>query len=788
MLSKHGGCYLLMGLFIYGSSRAEEVRFDTPAEWATWDIPVDIVQFADDGSLGLKKFRKEINATLDAHLFTHPSQKRGEVQGGIWRAGSNEADAPKLIDGDPATYWQPDAADQLVDWSVDIDLGRPVLAREIKLTFLDEEGVRPLQQFSVFVTQGARIQAQDDVFRYRKIFQTTKPNVETTIAIPLLGSALDTTRMIDADRSVDLKAEQDFQVVRLIRVTADEQSSDAALAEIEVLAQGDNVSLGTLERGGRFEHGLLARGPQNMFDGNMDTFGNILTSGGTKGGWREGGMWWQVDLGALFWIDEMFIYFQTRGEGTSSFLFEGLHHGRGYNILFSDGRLTTGGDLDLTFLLREDIAIDAALASERRIRHVRYLFQPRKVRYIFWHGHEDSGWFSHPMEFMIFSPGYPAQVVLRSGFIDLGQLAGDGGAKAIERLRWEATTPDQTRLQVRSRAGNTLQELYTFYDKKGEEVTETRYSSLPKVIRGPIDTLVVVGADWGAWSNFYQFSGEAFKSETPRRFIQLELILSTENPAVAPVLHALTLDFEDALVAQTAGQIAPRHAVPNEATRFTYALRTSADEDASGFDRLRFSTPSAVDAADVRLRVGGVAREASEVRVVGDSLLFVDLPEVVRTDSIAVEFTTKVLRNATVFAADLGQEARPGLWQSVEAAERQANLVFLPDLPSSERLIGDLQIVPPAFSPNGDEINDQVQIRFALFKAVDATPSVRIFDLAGREVAALTSSGAGVLQSFSWDGLDASGERVAPGMYVCRIDAGADAGQGEVLRTLAVAY
>ena len=788
MQSKRGVYCLLMGLLLPGPSRGEEIRFDSPAEWATWDMPVDIVQFADDGSLKLKKFRKQINATLDAHLFTHPSQKRGEVSGGIWRAGSNEADAPKLIDGDPTTYWQPDVADQLVDWSVDIDLGRPVLAREIKLTFPDEEGVRPLQQFSVFVTQGARIQAQDDVFRYRKIFQTTKPNVETTIAIPLLGSALDTTRVIDADRSVDLNAEQDFQMVRLIRIVADEKSRDAALAEIEVLAEGDNVSLGTLERGGRFEHGLLAREPQNMFDGNMDTFGNILTSGGTKGGWREGGLWWQVDLGALFWIDEMFIYFQTRGEGTSSFLFEGLHHGRGYNILFSDGRLTTGGDLDLAFLLREDIAIDAALASARQVRHIRYLFQPRKMRYIFWHGHEDSGWFSHPMELMLFSPGYPAQVVLRSGFIDLGQLAGDDRPKAIKRLRWEASTPEPTRLQVRSRTGNTLQERYTFYDKKGAEVTQTRYNSLPKVIRGPIDTTVAVGADWSAWSNFYQFSGEAFKSETPRRFIQLELILSTEDPAVAPVLHALALDFEDALVAQATGQIAPRHAVPNEATRFTYALQTRAAEEDSGFDRLRFFTPSAVDAADVRLWVGGVERTASAVRVAGDSLLWVDLPETVRTDSLAVEFTTKVLHNATVFASDLGQEARPGLWQSVEAVKRQANVVFLPDLPGSERLIGALQVVPPTFSPNGDGINDHVQIHFALFKAVDATPSVRIFDLAGREVAVLASSGAGVLQSFSWGGLDASGARVVPGVYVCRIDAGADAGQGQVVRTLAVAY
>ena len=787
-MRKYRVCCLLLGLLSYGPSRAEEVRFDTPAEWATWEFPVDIVQFADDGSLKLKKFRKQINATLDAHLFTHPSQQRGEVQGGIWRAGSNEADAPKLIDGDPATYWQPDAADQLVDWSVDIDLGRPVLAREIKLTFPDAAGARPLPQFSVFITQGARIQAQDDVFRYRKIFQTTKPNVETTIAIPLLGSALDTTRVLDADRDVELNAEQDFQMVRLIRIAAEEKSSDAALAEVEVTAVGDNVSLGVLARGGNFDNGLLAGDPQNMFDGNMDTSANIITSGGTKGGWREGGLWWQVDLGALFWIDEMFIYFKTRGEGTSSFLFEGLHHGRGYNILFSDGRLTTGGDLDLTFLLREDMAIDAASVADRQVRHIRYLFQPRKMRYIFWHGHEETGWYSRPTELMLFSPGYPAQVVLRSEFIDLGQLVGDGGTKAIKRLRWEATTPDQTRLQVRSRTGNTLQEFYRFYDKKGEEVTETRYGSLPKVIRGPIDTTVAVGADWGAWSNFYQFSGEAFKSETPRRFIQLELILSTEDPAVAPVLHALALDFEDALVAQAAGQVMPRHAVPNETTQFTYTLWTNAAEGDSGFDRLRFSTPSAVDAADVRLWVGGEVREPHAVRVVGDSLLFVDLPEVVRTDSVAVEFTTKVLRNATVFAADLGQEARPDLWQSVEAAERQANLVFLPDLPGSERLIGDLQVVPSVFSPNGDGINDRVQIRFALFKAVDATPSVRIFDLAGREVAALVSSGGDVLQSFSWGGLDASGERVVPGVYVCRIDARADAGQGEVIRTIAVAY
>ena len=783
MLRKHGICCLLLGLLFHGPIHGEEVRFDTPAEWATWEVPVDIVQFADDGSLELRKFHKEINATLDAHLFTQPTQTRGKVQGGIWQAGSNPTAAPRIMDGDLETVWRPSQSDDLVDWVVTIDLGRPVLAERIRLVFPDRVGARPLRQFSVFTANGARIQSADDVFKFDQIFQTTQPNQEQIVDIELVGER-DITRVIDGNLGLEPAALNTFRMVRFVRVRADEKSAAAALAEVEVITAGDNISLGVLARGGSFDNGLLAREPQNMFDGITDTYGNIFTVQ-TKGGWRESGVWWAVDLGALFWLDEAFIYWQHRGEGLSSFLFEGLQAGTGYQILFSDGRRTIAGDIDYTPLIFEPRPVSGA---EGALRHHRYAFAPRKIRYLFWHSLTDTGWFSHPMELMLFSPGYPAQVVLLSGFIDLGQLAGDDRPKAINRLRWEATTPDQTRLQVRSRAGNTLQELYAFYDKKGDEVTETRYGSLPKVIRGPIDTMVAVGADWGAWSNFYQFSGEAFKSETPRRFIQLELIISTEDPAVAPVLHALTLDFEDALVSQAAGQIVPRYAVPNEATRFTYALQTNADERDSGFDRLRFSTPSTIDAADVRLLIGGVEREASGVRVAGDSLLFVDLPETVRTDSIAVEFTTKVLRNATVFAADLGQEARPGLWQSVEAAERQANLVFLPDLPSSERLIGDLQIVPPVFSPNGDGINDQVQIRFALFKAVDATPSVRIFDLAGREVAALVSSGGDVLQSFSWDGLDASGERVAPGLYVCRIDAGADAGQGEVLRTLAVAY
>ena len=74
----------------------------------------------------------------DAHLFTHKTKTRGdEIPGGIWEAGSGQATADRVIDGDPATFWKPDPDDVVGEWFVQIDLGRAVLAKEIRLKFPD---------------------------------------------------------------------------------------------------------------------------------------------------------------------------------------------------------------------------------------------------------------------------------------------------------------------------------------------------------------------------------------------------------------------------------------------------------------------------------------------------------------------------------------------------------------------------------------------------------------------------------------------------------------------------
>ena len=591
---------LCLYLLVFGVRAAETelLSFDSLEAWESWNIPYGLVAVGENGQLELVKFRKGTNPVLNAVQFSHSTLALDQVNGGIWDAGSNPRDAAKIMDGELRTFWKPSQDDELVRWSVDIDLGRPVLAREIRLHFPNEEGARPFRQFTVFASQGARIHATDDVFGFEPVYRTTLPNYQTFVSIPLEYIATDSTLILDEDLDLDLSYENRYQVIQYISIEVDEKTEDAALAEVEVLAVGDNIALGTLQRG-QLISGETTTNPQYMFDGDMNTFTLITsshTTSGSKGGWKEAGVWWGADLGAKFWLDELFLYYQISGEGLSGRA--GVHAGSGHEILYSDGQraiqtaLPVPDAFDYTTLVVHDHL------EEDTVFQLRYLFKPRKIRYLFWHGITDQGWNTRPLEIMLFSDGYPAEVILRSGFLDLGKLAGDDRPKVIRRLSWEADLPANTRVQLRSRSGNILEQTYTFYDKKGDLVTETKWNSLPSVVRGKVDTAIVVGNDWDGWSKEYKYSGQDFQSESPRRLVQLELIMSTEDPQARPVLRSLAVEFEEALVQETRGLLLPRQTRPNEATRFTYTLWTTSIPEDSGFDLLRFTLPERVDVDD----------------------------------------------------------------------------------------------------------------------------------------------------------------------------------------------
>ncbi len=775
---------LLFGALPLG---AETVTFDSPQEWSAWTQPPGLLNIAENGQLSLKKYRKNTNLIVDAHLFTHASKTRGDaVAGGIWEAGSNPASSSLAIDGDPDTYWQPSANDAQDDWFITVDLGRAALAKEIRLTFPDQEGARPLRQFRVFITTGVRIDANDDLFLYRQIYRTTRPNSETSIRIPLNYVGRDSTMLVDARLNLSDDERQNYRLIQYIQIVADEKTPDGALAEIEVLGVGDNIALGIGERGNIIE-GDGTGSNINLFDANLNSNNTLVDCRAPLTTWEEGGTWFRADLGATFFIDEMFIYSMQPDEGTLGFTVSGS--GPGHTVLFSDGAPTTGkGRAGLPEAVDYTEVFTHLGPRDDNLLYLRYLFAPRKARYLFFHGVQCGGWgVAKWGEMQLFSPGYPAQVELQSSFIDLGQVAGDGRPKVIKSLAWDADLPPNTRLQLRSRSGNELSEDYTFFDRKGEQITEEKWAGSPAVLRGPVDTSVVVGEDWGEWSNLYQFSGQAFQSESPRRFMLLQMIISTDDPEVAPTVNSLSIEFEDALVQGAFGSVSPRRAVPNEDTQFTYALWPASDDLDSGFDRLRLVLDGVIDPASIQLSTGGQQIADAQIRQEGDSL-FIDLPQTIIGDSLRIDLNARIVANATVFTLDLGHSDRPGIWQSVEAASRRSNIVMLPDLTGSKSLIGSLDLGSQIFTPNGDGINDQLEVRFVAFKVDSAQPAIEIYDISGQLVTRLNSTSGNAQQSFTWSGDNDSGQRVEPGIYLLRIDLGADSGDDTELRTIAVAY
>ncbi len=775
--------YMLLAARIVCS---EELTFASAADWATWEAPYGLVQVVADRQLQLTKYRKDTNVVADAHLFLHATKTRGDaVPGGIWEAGSGQATADRVIDGDPTTYWKPSPGDVIGEWFVQIDLGRAVLAKEIRLVFPDQEGARPFRQFTVFIATGATSDPLEDLFLFDPVYRTTRPNEASEISIPLTFTNQDTFRVLDPDLDVDIVEKNQYRLLQYINFTVEAVDLEGALAEIEIVGVGDNISIGVDRRGSVLD-GLTAVSNSNLFDADMNTNNAIapVAFAGRERSWQDQGTWFYADLGATFWLDEAFIYVLKEQEGTAGFI---AGPARGFTILASDGThaINTGLPVPEPFdfgelLVQPDNCPDC-------LHYMRYQFRPQRVRYLLWFVHSTAGWNSKWAELMLFSPGYPAEVTMRSGFIDLGQVAGDGRPKVIKNLSWDADLPLGTRLQLRSRSGNTFNEVYDFYDRKGELTTEEKWNSSPKVLRGRIDTTAIVSEDWDHWSEEYKFTGEAFKSQNPRRFVQLELILSTDDPQVAATVNALSIEFEDAFLQEAKGSVQPRIASPNKMTNFTYTLLPKAEDQDTGFDRLRFVLGAEVDITSLDIEVGGLAVEPNLVTLQGDSLL-IDLPEAVRNDSLRISFTTRVLQNATVFSLDLGLRERPGIWQSVEAAERRSNIVLLPELVGSNRLIDNLQLKSAVLTPNGDGINDQLELRFVAFKVDNTLAAVEIYDLAGRLVKRLRATSTGAQQQFSWSGDDTSGQRVDPGVYLLRIDLGADSGDDTALRTIAVAY
>ncbi len=384
-------------------------------------------------------------------------------------------------------------------------------------------------------------------------------------------------------------------------------------------------------------------------------------------------------------------------------------------------------------------------------------------------------------------------------------------------------------------------------DRARVRLTRAEYKSLPGNERRHVEP------DLEFWSGVQLANnGQLINAPSGRPFIQIEVEFLSENPAAATIISNLRFEYSAPQITdQVFGEIAPAvDVIAGRDTSFVLVLNAGLGAENNGFNRLQVFTPAraeAIEGVEVdlgdgeflnleRVDDGGEIGEGQFRELyVADDQFVVGFPTIgpaeedqVRNALVKVRFQGRVIDFRTNFAANvfldtLGAEAERRftssgilalggnestldtlaifLPQRVEdndvvdfAATDQLSdrnsLAVIADISAqSENLVTNFKVVPNPFTPNGDDVNDEVVVTFDVQRLLTPKPVyLEIFDLDGRRrrlIERQLSSGG---YSQQWDGRDDAGQVVPPGLYLLRISTDADhAGEAQT-RIISVAY
>jgi hypothetical protein len=245
------------------------------------------------------------------------------------------------------------------------------------------------------------------------------------------------------------------------------------------------------------------------------------------------------------------------------------------------------------------------------------------------------------------------------------------------------------------------------------------------------------------------------------------------------------------------GEIDPWQVEAAQVTQFTYAIRPTIGLNDPGFDHLEISANGGRLVSIDGVRIGGEEVAFTQVEQ-GPDRLVVKVPkvDVNRTEEVLeVDFSGEIFRFGATFSGRVFDSASPlDIRQPIQPGDatalRDGNTLSVQAFSLGSQILSALDLGAGILTPNGDGVNDGLDISYDMLKLAAPTPVVvEIWDLTGRLVRQVYNgfdvAGRHVRR---WDGLDRQGQRLRPGIYICRVEVETNEGRQQRSGVVSVAY
>lgn len=426
-------------------------------------------------------------------------------------------------------------------------------------------------------------------------------------------------------------------------------------------------------------------------------------------------------------------------------------------------------------------------------------------------------------EMEAYGRGFVPRAVWESQVIDLGREVNFGriliGISTLRRegdqLISDETAGARSKVSLRTGRDDSPIAYFGFNDLgKHVEVSKKAWDRLtPLEARG---ATVAVGArgpiaedreNWSFWSLPLEQSGQ--RSRVPwGRFLQLRVLLETESFWNYARLDSLSIEISPLLADRVLGEVVSAHEFhpqggrvkvkAGEQTEFIYAIKAEfANASRTGFDALQVLAPAA--GSFQWLEMGNPLQRVEPDSVISTTNGFtLFLPQRISPQGhqhLRIGLESALYGEAGEFGGEAFERDKKNILQQVEGGNVSDDLgsdqlLIVASIISAEGVLGQVLANPRIFTPQGDGINDQVQINYTLFRVQEPVPvRIAMYNLNGQRIRQLEPQ---LLRlgshSITWDGRDATGQLVEPGIYLAQIGIEIDQGNVEKLLPIAVAY